>query len=105
MNNAAFGTIAGLEQKHYGTSYGCVFEVDGRPYTPDYAAWAQACGAEGWRIAATDDLLPTLLRAVDARRPVVIDVPMENTAVPTPGKWDIERIYGAATDQVPSGAV
>ena len=105
MNNAAFGTIAGLEQKHYGTGYGCVFEMDGRPYTPDYAKWAQACGAEGWKIAATDDLLPTLLRALDARRPVVIDVPMENTPVPTPGKWDIERIYHAAADQVPSGAV
>ena len=29
MNNAAFGTIAGLERKHYGTGYGCEFEADG----------------------------------------------------------------------------
>jgi acetolactate synthase-1/2/3 large subunit len=105
MNNAAFGTIAGLEQKHYGTGYGCVFEAAGRPYTPDYAQWAQACGAEGWKIEATEDLLPTLLRALDTRRPVVIDVPMENTAVPTPGKWDIERIYQATTDHVPTRTV
>ena len=47
MNNRAFGTIAGLERKHYGTGYGCEFEADGEPYSPDYAAVARACGAEG----------------------------------------------------------
>ena len=67
MNNASFGTIAGLERKHYGTSYGCDFKVNGRPYTPDFAAMARACGAEGWRVETTDDLLPTLQRAVAAR--------------------------------------
>src|SRR4029434_1403439 len=30
MDNAAFGTIAGLEQMHYGTSFGCLFEGPGR---------------------------------------------------------------------------
>ena len=38
MNNASFGTIAGLERKHYGTSYGCDFEVNGQPYTPGLRA-------------------------------------------------------------------
>ncbi len=33
MNNSAFGTIAGLQRKHYGTGYGCEFEADGSPYT------------------------------------------------------------------------
>ena len=28
MNNAAFGTIAGLERKHYGSGYGCEFEAE-----------------------------------------------------------------------------
>ena len=32
MDNAAFGTIAGLEQMHYGSSFGCLFECDGKPY-------------------------------------------------------------------------
>jgi acetolactate synthase-1/2/3 large subunit len=102
MNNAAFGTIAGLERKHFGTGYGCEFELAGRPYSPDYALWARACGAEGWTITGPDELLPALRRAVDAGRPVVIDVPMENTPVPTPGKWDIERIYQQNGGRVPA---
>ena len=44
MNNAAFGTIAGLQRKHYGTGYGCEFEADGQAYSPDFAAIARACG-------------------------------------------------------------
>ena len=31
MNNYAFGTIAGLEKAHYGTTFGTVFEKDGKP--------------------------------------------------------------------------
>jgi acetolactate synthase-1/2/3 large subunit len=34
MNNFAFGTIAGLEKAHYGTTFGTVFEKDGKPYSP-----------------------------------------------------------------------
>jgi acetolactate synthase-1/2/3 large subunit len=96
MNNAAFGTIAGLERKHYGTAYGCEFEADGRPYTPDFAAIARACGADGVAIHAADELEPALRAAVASGRPTVIDVPMRNTPVMTPGEWDIERIYQVA---------
>jgi acetolactate synthase-1/2/3 large subunit len=96
MNNAAFGTIAGLERKHYGTAYGCEFEADGRPYTPDFAAIARACGADGVAIHAADELEPALRAAVASGRPTVIDVPMRNTPVVTPGEWDIERIYQVA---------
>ena len=57
MNNA-FGTIAGLERKHYGSGFGCEFLADGRPYSPDFAAIARACGADGIDIANADALLP-----------------------------------------------
>jgi acetolactate synthase-1/2/3 large subunit len=96
MNNAAFGTIAGLERKHYGTGYGCEFEADGSSYTPDFAAIARACGADGVRIAGVDELEPALRDAVRSGRPTVLDVPMRNTPVATPGEWDIERIYQVA---------
>ena len=96
MNNAAFGTIAGLEQKHYGTTYGCEFEADGRPYTPDFAAIARACGAEGVTVQSAEAFEPVLRAAVTSGRPTVIDVPMRNTPVMTPGEWDIERIYQVA---------
>ena len=47
MNNFAFGTIAGLEKAHFGTTFGTVFERNGKPYSPDYAAIAKAYGIEG----------------------------------------------------------
>lgn len=96
MNNSAFGTIAGLERKHYGTGYGCEFEADGAPYSPDFAALARAFGADGVRIERADELEPRLREALVSGRPTVIDVPMRNTPVATPGAWDIERIYHVA---------
>ena len=96
MNNAAFGTIAGLERKHYGTGFGCEFEAGGKPYSPDFAAIARACGADGVRIEHAAELQGALERARTSGRPTVIDVPMRNTPVMTPGEWDIERIYQVA---------
>lgn len=96
MNNAAFGTIAGLQRKHYGTGFGCEFEAGGKPYSPDFAAIARACGAQGTKIEAASELQDALRQAFASGQPTVIDVPMRNTPVMTPGEWDIERIYQAA---------
>ena len=93
MDNAAFGTIAGLEQQHYGWSFGCVFECDGKPYRVDFAAIARACGARGVMIESPDQLGPALNEALAAERPTVIQVPMENAPTPTPGHWNINDIY------------
>jgi acetolactate synthase-1/2/3 large subunit len=96
MNNSAFGTIAGLERKHYGTGYGCEFQADGVEYSPDFAMMARACGARGIRIERADELEAQLRDAIASGRPTLLDVPMRNTPVATPGAWDIERIYHAA---------
>jgi acetolactate synthase-1/2/3 large subunit len=93
MDNAAFGTIAGLEQQHYGWSFGCVFECDGRPYRVDFAAMSRACGARGVMIESADQLGPALKDALGSRLPTVIQVPMENAPTPTPGHWNINDIY------------
>ncbi|HEX5916576.1 MAG TPA: thiamine pyrophosphate-binding protein [Nocardioides sp.] len=94
MNNAAHGTIADLQASSYGASYGCEFlDPDGRPYSPDFAALGRACGAEGVTVASVDDLGPAVEAAVRSRRPTVIDVPMVNDPVPTPGHWNIKDIY------------
>jgi acetolactate synthase I/II/III large subunit len=37
MDNAAFGTIAGLTNMHYGWEFGCLFEADGARYRTDFA--------------------------------------------------------------------
>jgi len=93
MDNAGFGTIAGLESAHYGWSFGCMFECNGKAYRIDYAAMARACGARGVKIEAACDLGPALRDALAANAPTLIHVPMENAPTPTPGHWNINDIY------------
>jgi acetolactate synthase-1/2/3 large subunit len=93
MNNNAYGTIAGLEKAHFGTTFGTVFRRNGEPYHVDYAAIAQAYGVDGITIRDAAEFKPALERAVAARRPVVIDVAMQNEPVPTAGHWNIMDIY------------
>jgi len=93
MNNHAFGTIAGLEAAHYGTTFATVFEKDGRTWSPDYAAIARAYGVEGVKVASAAELKPALAKAIKSKKPVVIDVYMKNEPVPTAGHWNIMDIY------------
>jgi acetolactate synthase-1/2/3 large subunit len=94
MNNRAHGTIAGLQAENFGTAYGCEFrDPEGRPYSPDFAAMARSCGADGYSISAPDDLRSALREALGRRQPAVLDVPMINEPVPTPGHWNITDIY------------
>ena len=93
MNNCAFGTIAGLEKAHFGTTFGTEFHKNGKPYHVDYAAIARAYGAEGVQITAADEFKPALERAIASKRPFVIDVAMQNAPVPTDGHWNIMDIY------------
>jgi acetolactate synthase-1/2/3 large subunit len=93
MDNAGFGTIAGLESMHYGSSFGCMFERCGKPYRVDYAAMGRACGARGVMIESAADLGPALREALASDLPTVIQAPMENAPTPTPGHWNINDIY------------
>jgi len=99
MNNRAHGTIADLQAANFGTSYGCEFrDPQGRPYSPDFAAYARACGADGYAIETAADLRSALREADRRRRPAVLDVPMVNEPVPTPGHWNIKDIYRGVFD-------
>jgi acetolactate synthase-1/2/3 large subunit len=94
MNNRAHGTIADLQAASFGASFGCeFFGPDGKPYSPDFAAYGRACGADGYQIEEADGLVPALKAAIEQRRPAVLDVPMVNEPVPTPGHWNIKDIY------------
>jgi acetolactate synthase-1/2/3 large subunit len=93
MDNMAFGTIAGLEAQNYGWDFGCTFQCNDKPYRVDFAAMARGCGAEGVMIAKADELGPALRSAIAAKRPTLIQVPMENAPTPTPGHWNILDIY------------
>ena len=93
MNNRAFGTIAGLEKAHFGTTFATVFERDGEPYSPDYAAIARAYGIDGVKIETAADFKPALQKAIAANKSCVLDVTMINNPVPTAGHWNIMDIY------------
>ena len=95
MNNNAFGTIAGLQKAHYGTTFGTVFNggSDWKELKPNYAAIAQAYGCEGVRIQSAAELGPALRKALASGRPYVLDVPMKNNPTPTTGHWNILDIY------------
>ena len=53
----------------------------------------RACGADGYGIEKPADLAAALRTAVQRRRPAVLDVPMTNEPVPTPGHLNIKDIY------------
>jgi acetolactate synthase-1/2/3 large subunit len=93
MNNCAYGTIAGLQLAHFGTTFGTLFVKDGQPYSPDFAAIARAYGAEGVQIKSAEEFKPALERAIASKKPFVIDVAMQNAPVPTAGHWNIMDIY------------
>lgn len=94
MNNSAFGTIAGLEYASYKTKFGTVFTTpDGAPYSPNWADVAKAYGVDAVRIESADDFKTELEKAVKSNKPYLLDVPMENIVVPTPGCWNINDIY------------
>jgi acetolactate synthase-1/2/3 large subunit len=99
MNNRAHGTIADLQAAHFGSAYGCEFrDPKGEPYSPDFAAYGRACGADGYPIGKAADLSAALRTAIHRRQPAVLDVPMVNEPVPTPGHWNIRDIYRGVFD-------
>ncbi|MEV4413156.1 thiamine pyrophosphate-binding protein [Catellatospora sp. NPDC049609] len=99
MNNRSHGTISDLQAANFGASFGCDFRgPDGAPYSPDFAAYGRACGADGYTVDSPGRLGVALRAAVAARRPAVIDVPMVNEPVPTPGHWNIKDIYHGIFD-------
>lgn len=94
MNNAAFGTIAGLEYANYGTKFGTVFTTpDGASYTPNWAEVAKGYGVDAVRVESAEEFLPALKEALASGKPYLIEAPMENIPVPTPGSWNINDIY------------
>lgn len=93
MNNNSYGVIAGLEKAAFGTTFGTLFLKDGESYSPDFATIAKGYGVEGVKVQSADEFRPALKRAVESKKPFVIDVQMLNVPTPTAGHWNIMDIY------------
>ncbi len=94
MNNAAFGTIAGLTAGHYHHSFGTKFmKPDGSSYNPEWAEIAKAYGVKARKIMSASEFKAAFKEALDSNEPYLLDVPMENIGVPTEGVWNINDIF------------
>lgn len=49
---------------------------------PDYVAYAEACGAEGYRVDTLDDFEKVFLKALSSNKPILIDAVVESEIYP-----------------------
>lgn len=68
-NNFAFGNTRDRQRTAYGGRYLGVFYGNA-----DLAAYARLLGAHGERVERVDELLPAIVRALDSRKPAIVDV-------------------------------
>ena len=56
---------------------------------PDFAAYAEACGGHGYRVARPQDLEDVLSTALADDKPCIVDVPVDPAIIPTvtPAQW------------------
>lgn len=103
-NNFAWSAIRDIQYGMFdGREIGTAFYhgATGERYNPDFAAWARACGADGYTVTQPQQLAPAVEQALRNKRPCVIDVHIDaEVRPPSTGTWQLpptpfrEPIYG-----------
>jgi len=103
-NNFAWGAIRDIQHGLFnGREIGTAFYKGetGERYNPDFAAWARACGADGYTVTRPNELGPAVEQALRNKRPCVIDVHVDaEIRPPSTGTWQLpptaykEPVYG-----------
>ena len=90
-NNFSWAAIRDIQVGMFGNrQLGTYFEKDKKPYNPDFAAWARACGADGVTITRSEDLAGALQQAIRNKRPCVLDVHVDaEVRPPSTGTWEL----------------
>ena len=90
-NNFSWAAIRDIQMGMFGgREHGTAFNKDKKPYNPDFAAWARACGADGVTITKSEDLAGALHQAVRNKRPCVLDVHVDaEVRPPSTGTWQL----------------
>jgi len=98
-NNFAWGAIRDLQYGLFdGREHGTAFYKGnqgpgGERYNPDFAAWARACGADGYTVTRSEDLRGVVETAIKNRRPCVIDLHVDSEVrPPSTGTWQLPPI-------------
>jgi acetolactate synthase-1/2/3 large subunit len=95
-NNFAWGAIRDLQYGLFdGREIGTAFYngATGERYNPDFAAWARACGADGYTVTKPQELGAAVEQALRNKRPCVIDVHVDSEVrPPSTGTWQLPPI-------------
>jgi acetolactate synthase-1/2/3 large subunit len=93
-NNFAWAAIRDIQIGMFGgREHGTAFyrgQDRAKPYNPDFAAWARACGADGVTVTKSEDLRGALEQAIRNNRPCVLDVHVDDKVKPpSTGTWQL----------------
>jgi acetolactate synthase-1/2/3 large subunit len=91
-NNFAWAAIRDIQVGMFGgRELGTAFYKENKkPYNPDFAAWARACGADGVTVTKSEDLAGALQQAIRNKRPCVLDVHVDaEVRPPSTGTWQL----------------
>jgi len=92
-NNYAWGAIRDLQYgvfqgREIGTSF--THGDTGKPYNPDFAALARACGVDGVKVSRSSDFRDALRTALASGRPYLIDLEVDpGIRPPSTGSWEL----------------
>jgi acetolactate synthase-1/2/3 large subunit len=95
-NNFAWGAIRDIQYGLFnGRELGTAFYQgpNNKPYNPDFAALARACGVEGMTVTRSEDFKGALEHAVKLGKPCLLDVHVDaNIRPPAIGTWALPPI-------------
>jgi len=89
FNNSGWGLVH-LEMEEAALP---VFAQGARFTNPDFVMFAQACGAQGFRVTRPGELHATVARALAAPGPVVVDVVVDPDEIPSMPHVALEEVW------------
>ena len=88
FNNNLYGNVKRQQEEWFGARY-----IASDLHNPDYLKLADAIGMQGYRVESAEDLKSTLEIAFKARKPCLIEVPVEE--MPSPWQFILmEKVRG-----------
>jgi thiamine pyrophosphate-dependent acetolactate synthase large subunit-like protein len=101
FNNSGWGLVH-LEMEEAGLP---VFSDGASFKNPDFAMFAEACGAQGFRVTQPSLLRETVAQALSRRGPVIVDVVVDPAEIPAMPHVKLEQVWkfgiGKARELVP----
>jgi pyruvate dehydrogenase (quinone) len=89
FNNAGWGLVH-LEMEEAGLP---VFTKGATFKNPDFAMFAQACGAKGFRVTQPQGLRETVAQAISTQGPVIVDVVVDPTEIPSMPHINLDQVW------------